>query len=331
MQSAVPFPWPESPPRNEWSDWYGSTEPSSPFEPPDTPPAANQPHPNQPPAYEQAPMTYPGHQQPYRPPFEPAAGGPAGPPGPFGPPIPPGPPLRPVTGTGRSRAPLYWSALSVVVVAAVVLVLLLHPFSHHETISDAADSSKTPLPTARASVAATASTPSASPSASLSPSATASASVSATAVTEQQSASNLAGMLASSVTDRTAINDAYNDVYSCGPNLHGDAAVFTRAVSSRRTLLASLAAMPGRSALPPALLSELTKAWQASMAADQGFATWATDQVTQGCVAGDTSDPAYQTTVAPDNEATQDKTAFAAEWNPIASGYGLTTYQQGQL
>jgi hypothetical protein len=275
-------------------------------------------------------MPYPGLQQPYRPPFEPAAGAPAGPPGPFGPPIPPGPPLRPVNGTGRSRAPLYWSALSVVVVAAVVLVLLLRPFSHHETISDAANSSKTPLPTARASVAATASTASASPSPS-SPSATALASASATADTEQQAASNLAGMLASSVTDRTAINDAYNDVYSCGPNLHGDAAVFTRAVSSRRTLLASLAAMPGRSALPPALLSDLTKAWQASMAADQGFATWATDQVTQGCVAGDTSDPAYQTTVAPDNEATQDKTAFTAGWNPIASRYGLTSYQQSQL
>ena len=81
-----------------------------------------------------------------------------------------------------------------------------------------------------------------------------SASVSSTAVTERQAASTVAGMLASSVTDRTAINNAYNDVYSCGPNLHGDAAVFTRAVSSRRALLASLATMPGRAALPPALL-----------------------------------------------------------------------------
>ena len=158
-----------------------------------------------------------------------------------------------------------------------------------------------------------------------------SASASSTAAAEQQAASNVAGMLASSVTDRTAINDAYNDVYGCGPNLHGDAAVFTRAVSSRRALLASLATMPGRSALPPALLTDLTKAWQASMAADQGLATWANDEVTQGCVAGDTSDPAYRTTIAPDNEATQYKTAFATEWNPIATRYDLTTYQQGQL
>ena len=158
-----------------------------------------------------------------------------------------------------------------------------------------------------------------------------SASVSSTAVTERQAASTVAGMLASSVTDRTAINNAYNDVYGCGPNLHGDAAVFTRAVSSRRALLASLATMPGRAALPPALLTDLTKAWQASMAADQGLATWADDEVTQGCVAGDTSDPGYRTTITPDNEATEYKTDFTAEWNPIAARYGLTTYQQGQL
>ncbi len=67
------------------------------------------------------------------------------------------------------------------------------------------------------------------------------------------------------------------------------------------------------------------------MAADQGLATWADDEVTQGCVAGDTSDPGYRTTITPDNEATEYKTDFTTEWNPIAARYGLTTYQQGQL
>jgi hypothetical protein len=335
VQSAVPFPGPDSPPRNEWSDWYASTEPRSPFEPPGSPlppdqplaspppvyqPSAyqadaGQPQPYQPTAYQPPPMPYPGYQQPYRPPFEPAPGGPAGPP------APPGRPPRPGNGGRRSRAPLYWSALSAVAaVAVVVIVLQLHPFSHHETINDAANSSKTARPATSAHASA---------SASLSPSV--SASVSSTAVTEQQAASTVAGMLASSVTDRTAINNAYNDVYGCGPNLHSDAAVFTGAVSSRRALLATLATMPGRSALPPALLTDLTKAWQASMAADQGLATWADDEGSQGCVTGDTGDPAYRTTVAPDNEATEYKTDFTTDWNPIAARYGLTTYQQGQL
>jgi hypothetical protein len=215
----------------------------------------------------------------------------------------------------------------------VVLVLVLHPFTHHETINEAASSTTTTTPTASVAASSPTSPASASPSpsASVSASVSASASVSSAAVSERQAASTVAGMLASSVTDRTAINNAYNDVYRCGPNLDGDAAVFTRAVSSRRALLASLATMPGRAALPSALLSDLTMAWQASMAADQGLATWAHDEVTRGCVAGDTKDPGYRTTIAPDNEATEYKTDFTAAWNPIATHYGLATYQQGQL
>ncbi len=275
-------------------------------------------------------MLYPGYQQPHRPPFEPTPDGPSGWPG------PPRPPRGQGNGARRSRAPLFWSVLSAALAIAVVaIVLLLHPFSHHAAVNDAANSTKTAVPTTSVAASSATATASASASASSSPSASASASVSAsvssTAVTERQAASNVAGMLASSVTDRTAINNAYNDVYNCGPSLHGDAAVFTRAVSSRRALLASLATMPGRAALPPALLADLTEAWRASMAADQGFATWANDEVTQGCVAGDTSDPGYQATITPDNEATQYKTDFATEWNPIATTYGLTTYQQGQL
>jgi hypothetical protein len=345
----VPIPGPDSPPRNEWSDWYSATEPHSPFEPPASPLAANQQRaspppvyqpavyqpdaqqsqPYQSPGYQQPPMPYPGlgRQSPYRPPFEPAPGG-----GPSGRPAPPGPPRRPGGGARRSRAPLYWSVLAAAAAVAVVaIVVLLHPFSHHETINDAAASAKTTRPTASVAASSPAASGSASSSPAASASASASASVSSTAVAEKRAASTVAGMLASSVTDRTAINNAYNDVYGCGPNLDSDAAVFTRAVSSRRALLASLATMPGRAALPPTLLSDLTNAWQASMAADQGLATWAHDQVTRGCVKGDTNDPGYQTTITPDNEATEYKTDFTAAWNPIATQYGLTTYQQGQL
>jgi len=138
-------------------------------------------------------------------------------------------------------------------------------------------------------------------------------------------------MLTQSVSDRSAINNAYNDVDSCGPNLTSDAGVFTRAANSRTAILARLAATPGRSALPPALLSDLTKAWQASAAADKALAQWAGDENTQGCVPNDTSDPGYQATVAPDNEATTYKQDFIARWNPIATRYNLTTYQQTQL
>jgi hypothetical protein len=310
-----------TPPRDNWSDWYADTAPRSPFQPPANQPPAGPPPAYPPPAYRQPgyqqqppPPPSPFYPQPHRPPYE-QPGGPSG-------------------RDRRSRAPLFWSALSVAVVAAAVVFLFLaHPFSHHETLNDAANSTGTTTPASAASTRSPAASTSASATVSRSASATASASasVSPTAVTEQQAASTVAGMLASSVADRTAIDDAYNDVDSCGPNLDSDAAVFARAANSRRAMLASLAAMPGRSALPPALLSDLANAWQASRSADQGFATWANDEATQGCVADDTSDPGYQATITPDNEATQYKTAFVAQWNPIAANYGLTTYQQDQL
>jgi hypothetical protein len=298
-----------TPPRDDWSDWYADTAPRTSFQPPANQPPFEQPRAQLPP---EAPSWLLG------------PGGLFGPSGPGGPGGlgPGGPPGR----DRRSRAPLFWSALSAAVVAAVVVSLVvLHPSSHHETANDAANSTGTANPAS----AVSARSPAASASVSASPSASASAS--STAVTEHQAATTVAGMLASSVSDRTAIDDAYNDVDSCGPNLNGDAAVFTRAASSRRAMLASLDSMPGRSALPAALISDLANAWQASITADQGFAGWANDEVTQGCVRDDTLDPGYQATVTPDNEANQYKTAFVAQWNPIATSFGLTTYQQSQL
>ena len=340
VEPAAPAPRPDSPTRNEWSYWYRSTEPRGPFEapvsgppvdqPPASPPHAYQPQGYQPQGYRQSAAPYPGYQQPYHPPPESARlGVPLAPPRS---PIPPGAPRGPAGGGRRSRAPLFWSALFAVAAVVVVVVLaLLHPPHRHQTVSEAANSAKTARPTISAAAGSPTAPPSASPSATASPSASTSASLASTGVTEQQAASAVAGMLASSVTARTAIDSAYNDVDSCGPNLDGDAAVFTRAASSRRALLARLSTMPGRSALPPALLGDLSTAWWTSIAADQDLATWASDEVSRGCVARDANDPGYRAAIAPDSEATEFKTAFAAQWNPIATRYGLTTYQQSQL
>jgi hypothetical protein len=35
--------------------------------------------------------------------------------------------------------------------------------------------------------------------------------------------------------------------------------------------------------------------------------------------------------VGPDNQATIDKKAFVSAWNPVATRYGLSTYQWNQL
>ncbi len=138
-------------------------------------------------------------------------------------------------------------------------------------------------------------------------------------------------MLSQSVSDRQEIGNAANDVAACGSGLAADPKVFDKAASSRTALLSSLATTSGRAALPPSLISDLTKAWQASVAADRAYAQWATDEVSKGCVRDDTSDPGYQATEAPNRDATKYKTAFAAGWNPVAARYHLTQYQQGQL
>lgn len=148
---------------------------------------------------------------------------------------------------------------------------------------------------------------------------------------QQQAADSLAGLLKQSVTDRNSIVQAVNDVNQCGPNLNQDPQIFQSAAASRQNLLSQLANLPQRSALPADMLAALTTAWQNSIKADQDFAQWAQDEISHGCTQNDQSDPGAQAAVGPDNQATASKQAFVSQWNPIATQYGLPTYQWNQL
>jgi hypothetical protein len=147
----------------------------------------------------------------------------------------------------------------------------------------------------------------------------------------RQAAVRLSGLLAQSGTDRAAVTHAAVDVRGCGPSLHQDARTFTRAASSRQHLLSRLASLPGRSALPPALLRNLKTAWQASAEVDTDLARWAADTAALGCHHNRRSAAGLRASEAPESRATAGKHAFARLWNPIARGYGLTTYQPSQL
>lgn len=160
---------------------------------------------------------------------------------------------------------------------------------------------------------------------------TAPSSTPASAPTEQQAAASLAALLQSSVSDRSSVNAAYNDVLQCGPNLTQDAQTFSSAAASRQQLLSQLISMPGGSALPSQMLSDLTAAWQASINADKDFAGWAQDEASGNCTPNGQSDPHFQAANGPDLQATAAKKAFTSLWNPVASQYGLTRYQQGEL
>jgi hypothetical protein len=221
-----------------------------------------------------------------------------------------------------------------IVLAAVLLgggaggyILVAHPFGHSpSTAKNVADSSQLPAASRSASIAPA--SPTATPAAPATPAATPSPSQSPA---EQQAAGAVAGLLSQSVSDRSAINQAYNDVSDCGSLLGQDQQTFQQAASSRQSLISQLSTLPDAQSLPAAILSDLTGAWQASEEVDQDYAQWASDENSQGCADQDYSDPSYEAAVSPNEEATSDKTAFVALWNPIAKKYGLPTYSQGEI
>jgi hypothetical protein len=303
---ASPSGEPGPPPRWGSPEFYAQTIDARGFRPdlaqsaPSHQPApANQLAPaNQPaPAYQPAPVyqAAPAERAPYQPPAAPQLPRQALP-GPPGPPRPPGPP-GPRPGRSRLRVVLIGLAtfLAAGAVAAAVM-LIAHPFQRG----------------AAAPSGGTASSQAAQPA-------------------QEQAAQGLAGLLTQSVTDRSSIVAAVGDVSQCGPNLHQDPQTFQAAVASRQNLLNRLASLPGRSALPANTLAALTSAWQNSIKADQDYAQWAQDEISSGCTSTNASDPHAQAAAGPDAQATTDKKAFVNGWNPIATRYGLPTYQWNQL
>ena len=149
------------------------------------------------------------------------------------------------------------------------------------------------------------------------------------ALSQQQAATGLAGLLAQSGTDHADVNAAVSNVEGC-KGLTADAQTFNKAAANRRTLLSKLAQLPGRSALPAAMISDLTNGWQASATVDADLAKWATAEAGH-CKKNDLKNPAYTASLPYDGKATNGKTAFVKQWNGLARKYGLAVYQPSQI
>jgi hypothetical protein len=158
---------------------------------------------------------------------------------------------------------------------------------------------------------------------------TASSSTATTALTQQQAATGLSGLLSQSGTDHADVNAAVTNVEGC-KGLPADARTFNKAAANRRTLLTKLAQLPGRSALPPAMISDLTSGWQASATVDADLAKWAASEAGH-CKKNDLKNPAYASSLPYDSKATNGKTAFVKQWNGLAHKYGLAVYQPSQI
>jgi hypothetical protein len=158
---------------------------------------------------------------------------------------------------------------------------------------------------------------------------TASSSTGTIALTQQQAATALAGLLSQSGTDHADVNAAVSNVEGC-KGLTADAQTFNKAAANRRTLLTKLAQLPGRSALPAAMISNLTTGWQASATVDADLAKWAASEAGH-CKKNDTKNPNYAASLPFDSKATNGKTSFVAQWNGLARKYGLSVYQPSQI
>jgi len=157
----------------------------------------------------------------------------------------------------------------------------------------------------------------------------ASSSTGTTALTQQQAATSLAGLLSQSGTDHSDVNAAVTNVEGC-KGLAADAQEFSKAATNRSTLLSKLAQLPGRSALPATMISNLTTGWQASATVDADLAKWASSEAGH-CKKNDFKNPNYAASLPFDSKATNGKTAFVGQWNGLARKYGLAVYQPSQI
>jgi hypothetical protein len=237
------------------------------------------------------------------------------PPGPYGPGVQYGPDGMPLGGDDgrpgwqarlpfkRPKGPLVPVTVGGGVLVIVIAALLLA--THNGSGSNAASSGTTPGATPTSSAAGS-------------------------SVTQQQAATALSGLLAQSGTDHADVDAAVSNVEACGTGLAHDAQVFSTAAANRGTLLSKLAQLPGRPALSPAMIADLTGAWQASATVDADLAKWAADAAGH-CRKGNLNDPNYTATIPFDSKATNEKIAFVKLWNPLAKKDGLPTYQSAQL
>jgi hypothetical protein len=179
----------------------------------------------------------------------------------------------------------------------------------------------------------TASKPSTQPSAPTSASASGSTDSAAASAAEQQ-AQGLDTLLKTSGNSRSSVVAAVESIKNCD-NL-GPAATDLRSAATQRTGLVSqlqglpVDKLPGHAALTEAL----TKAWQASAAADGHYAAWA-DQAAHNhkvCkggharITGEAQDANRES-----GAATEQKKRAVRLWNVIAKQYGLTERQYSQL
>jgi hypothetical protein len=150
----------------------------------------------------------------------------------------------------------------------------------------------------------------------------------------EQQAKALDSLLNTSGASRSSVVGAVESIKTC-KNLAGAASDLRTASAQRTGLVTQLGALSvDELANHEALTTALTKAWQASSAADAHYAAWA-DQAAHGgkvCKGGHAHGTSESQAAARESgTATAQKKAAVKMWNAIAAKYGLTQRQYSQL
>lgn len=143
------------------------------------------------------------------------------------------------------------------------------------------------------------------------------------------SMASLASYIAQSAAVRPTVQNSINGVESCSISPFAGESVLQQAAVTRQNIINGITAVP-LNGLPngPQLITTLSRSLQDSIAADQDYINWMNDFATNGypCRSDPTQDYQYNAGQTASQQATADKSAFIALWNPMAATYGQMTY-----
>jgi serine/threonine-protein kinase len=163
----------------------------------------------------------------------------------------------------------------------------------------------------------------------------ASSSSSGSSATANSQATNLSNLLGTSVQTHTTLQNAVLDIEdNCSSlsstQISNDVAAIQAADNQRQTEYASAQTLNiGALANATTLKSDLMRALNYSLQADDNFLTWA-QQEQSGCFVSSQSS-AYQTATSDSTTASAAKTAFAILWNGEAANYGQQVVTPGDI
>ena len=159
------------------------------------------------------------------------------------------------------------------------------------------------------------------------PAASPTASVSTTPSETDELQQLAAAVQQSSAARRITVN-ATGGVANCTIGTGAGIAMMNQSIRTREAALSEVSGLSGAS-VPggPALISNLVRAMNYSISADQRFIAWMRHAGAAGtCPAQQNGDPAWDAGLRLSELAMNEKYEFVSAWNPLAAQFGLPAY-----